>query len=257
MFRSAAALTGCAGGKSLFEVTCAASTGFTVTINEACRTAKFPMVNFIHSYIWGDKTVTVMATPTGTAGSDVVTSGVCVDSTGTALAVKPTQTMTDSDGASAYGWASIALDSCGISGVEATDSTTQALYYEYSLFWNDILSPAATSFFQLGQTELKCRFDADQHDAASLSTISEDTQIADPSEKNVDLATDLTLQIGKVVFDGSSIDEAALSAYLASDTATGQASLSYAATTTANLGDYMELKLVDGSTAQVLTSKFS
>ena len=63
----------------------------------------------------------------------------------------------------------------------------------------------------------------------------------------LDLATDLSLQIGKVVFDGNSINEDALTAYSASDTATGQTSLSYAATTTATLGDYMELKLVDNS----------
>ena len=254
---SAAALTGCAGGKSLFEVTCAATTGFTVTINEACRTAKFPMVDFTQSFIWGEQTVTAMATPTGTAASDVKTGGVCTKSDGTALAVKPTKTMTDSDSASAYGWSSIALNSCGISGVEATDGTTQALYYEYSLYWNDILSPAATALFQLGQIELKCRFNAQLHDAASSSTITEDTQIPDPSEKNVDLATSLTLQIGKVVFDGASIDEANLNAFAASDTATGQTSLSYVAATTATLGDYMELKLIDGSTSQVLTSKFS
>ena len=73
----------------------------------------------------------------------------------------------------------------------------------------------------------------------------------------LDLATDLSLQIGKVVFDGNSINEDALTAYSASDTATGQTSLSYAATTTATLGDYMELKLVDGSTAQALTNAFS
>ena len=73
----------------------------------------------------------------------------------------------------------------------------------------------------------------------------------------LDLATDLTLQIGKVVFDGNSIDENALTSFAASASSTGQTSLSYASTTTATLGDYMELKLVDGSTSQVLTNTFS
>ena len=40
-----------------------------------------------------------MATPTGTAASDVKTGGVCQDSAGTAIAVKPTKTVTDSDSA--------------------------------------------------------------------------------------------------------------------------------------------------------------
>ena len=40
-----------------------------------------------------------MLTPTGTAASDVKTGGVCQDSAGTAIAIKPTQTLTDSDSA--------------------------------------------------------------------------------------------------------------------------------------------------------------
>ena len=96
---------------------------------------------------------------------------------------------------SAYGWSTIPLNSCGISGVEATDGTTGALYYEYSLYWNDILSPAATPIFQLGQTQFKCRFDAQQHDAASQSDISEDTHIADPAEGLFSITVELQIHL--------------------------------------------------------------
>ena len=53
----------------------------------------------IKSFVWGENTVTSMATPTGTAASDVKTGGVCQDSAGTAIAIKPTKTLTDSDSA--------------------------------------------------------------------------------------------------------------------------------------------------------------
>ena len=104
----------CPNGKSLFEVSCD-TTGFTVVINENCRSQKFGLVNFANGFLWGEQTVTTMVNPSGTGASDVKAGGVCANG-GTAINVKPTKTKTDSESNTAYGWEVIPLNSCGIAG---------------------------------------------------------------------------------------------------------------------------------------------
>ena len=53
--------------------------------------------------------------------------------------------------------------------------------------------------YQLGQVQFTCRVDPYQEDATSVS-ISEDTSVDDPTEKNLDIRAGLTLQINKVSF---------------------------------------------------------
>ena len=84
------------------------------------------MVDFANSFVWGDKTKTNMAdatdaTPTGIDAT--FTAGDCSDGAGNNYEVKPAATgVTDSEGDSAFGWATIPLDSCGITATEETDS---------------------------------------------------------------------------------------------------------------------------------------
>ena len=53
--------------------------------------------------------------------------------------------------------------------------------------------------YQLGQVQFTCRVDPYQEDATQVS-ISEDTSVDDPTEKNLDINTGLTLEINKVWF---------------------------------------------------------
>ena len=84
------------------------------------------MVDFANSFVWGDKTKTNMAdatdaTPTGIDAT--FTAGDCSDGAGNNYNVKPAATgVTDSKGDKAFGWATIPLDSCGITATEETDS---------------------------------------------------------------------------------------------------------------------------------------
>ena len=119
-----AAIT-CPSGDSLFEVACSVDKGFTITVNEACRAAHFPMVDFANSFVWGDSTKMSMvdASVATAAGIDAAFTGAdgCTDGT-IDYNVKPGATgITDSAGTAAFGWEQIPLDSCGISSRVETD----------------------------------------------------------------------------------------------------------------------------------------
>lgn len=43
----------CPNGKSLFEVSCTIAEGFDIRINESCRKAYFPFIDFTNSFVWG------------------------------------------------------------------------------------------------------------------------------------------------------------------------------------------------------------
>ena len=107
--------------------------------------------------------------------------------------------------------------------MEQTDQTTSISYYEYNLYWNAVQAPAITNMFQLGQTQLKCRFNPQYHEPTNnaAATINEDTNVPDPATVPVDIASSLELEIGKLTFDGNSFDESALGAYQMSSTNLG------------------------------------
>merc|ERR1712048_1083352 len=109
--------------------------------------------------------------------------------------------------------------------------------------------------YQLGQVQFTCRDDPYQEDATSVS-ISEDTSVDDPTEKNLDINAGLTLEINKADFDGT-VDESALTEVVidsgAGTPVYGQTGITYSTATAAKLGDYMELKLAEVSSSGVLT----
>ena len=67
----------CPNNKELFEVSCTISDGFDVRINESCRRAYFPFIDFTNSFVWGDPSKVQMENPTGSTGIDVDQFGVC------------------------------------------------------------------------------------------------------------------------------------------------------------------------------------
>ena len=81
-----------------------------------------------------------------------------------------------------------------------------------------------TNMFQLGQTQLKCKFNPQYHEpnGNAAATVAEDTNVPDPATQAIEIASNLALEIGKLTFDGSSIDEANLAAYEITDTALGK-----------------------------------
>ena len=141
--------------------------------------------------------------------------------------------------------------------------------------------------FQLGQTQLKCKFNPQYHQpgdsANTAATVAEDSNVPDPATQSIEIATNLALEVGKIVFDGSSIDESALAsgaAYEITSTDLGKVitinniqfgehstlgqtptvggqTVTYQAATTAIVGDYMQLKLVDNSSGGFLTGLLS
>ena len=115
----------CATGTQLFEVTCDATNGFDIKINEACRQSHFSFVDFANSFVWGDSTKMSMvdASLATAAGIDAAFTGAdgCTDGTSD-YNVKPGASgITDSAGTAAFGWEQIPLDSCGISSRVETD----------------------------------------------------------------------------------------------------------------------------------------
>jgi len=216
------------------------------------------MVDFANSFLWKDSSITAMATPTGSGAADVVAGQTCTDSSNNAVSFKPAVSgITDSQNAAAFGW-TVPL-SCATKTQNQPSGANE--YLTYDLYWNSqFVDSANNNMYQLGQVKFSCRIDPYQEDATSI-TITEDTAVADPAEKYLDIAGSIELQVNKAVFDsGSPQDEAALATATAvtvdADATTpvyGQSGITYATATTAVLGDYMELKLAPVGTSTVLT----
>lgn len=252
----------CAGTTQLFEVECSATTGFKIVVNEACRGSFFSMVDFANSFVYKAATPTVMADPTGTTFDDVVTGETCTDGATSPNNISPKPAasgITDDAGTAAFGWASVPL-SCATKTQVAGSSSANS-YVKYELYWNSQFSDAdvtGQNMYQLGQVKFTCRVDPYQEDAIGTVTITEDTAVTDPSDKYVDIAAGLELNIKKAEFDaGSPVDEGATAfTAVAVDSVAGtygQSGITYTTATTAKLGDYMELKLENASGNTVLT----
>ena len=223
-------------------------------MNEACRASFFTMVDFANSFVWKDSTVTAMASPLDAdAYADAVVSGqFCTDSSSNDVSMKPASTgITDDASSPAFGW-TVPL-SCATM-TQVSDGTNND-YVKYELYWNSQFNDATQNMYQLGQVMFTCRIDPYQEDATGVVTVSEDTAVDDATEKYVDIAAALELNIYKATFDGGSIDESTLTTVAVdSDAGTyGQASLTYTLATTADLGDYMQLKLENASGQTALT----
>lgn len=249
----------CAGTTELFEVSCSATTGFNIVVNEACRGSFFTMVDFANSFVWKDSTVTAMATPTGTNAADVVAGQTCVAADGTtAISMKPAASgITDSATTPAFGWASVPLSCATMTQVASNAGSNE--YVKYELYWNSqfVDGSITQNMYQMGQVKFTCRIDPYQEDATGVVTITEDTAVADPSDKYVDIAAGLELKVNKADFlTASAQDESALAAVTVdADAGTpvyGQAGITYTAATSAKLGDYMELKLENAAASTVL-----
>ena len=262
-----------AGGaaRQLFEVSCTQADGFDIKINEGCRTKHFPFIDFTNSFVWGDSAVKKMATPTGSAGTDVVTGwsgGTCTN-----VKLSATGTVTDLDGANSWNM-KMPLTNCAIQATEGTDANTSKKYIEYALYWNSQLldSQLATQqLYQIGQVKMTCRVDPFQLDAPVVKVTEDADAISDPAASRIDIRSALSLKIRKFAFtDTDKVDEAGLTAVTVTSTVAGTPVLSQTLKAgsdytdlTANdkvaIGDYMELKLVDTSTptANAILSAYS
>lgn len=217
------------------------------------------MVDFANSFVWKDPLVTAMATPTGTNAADVVAGQTCVAADGTtAISMKPAASgITDSQAASAFGWASVPLSCATMTQVASNAGSNE--YVKYELYWNSqfVDGSITQNMYQMGQVKFTCRIDPYQEDATGVVTITEDAAVADPLDKYVDIAAGLELKVNKADFlTASAQDESALAAVTVNaDAATpvyGQAGITYTAATSAKLGDYMELKLENAAASTVL-----
>ena len=105
-----------------------------------------------------------------------------------------------------------------------------------------------------------CRLDPLQLDAASVSVYDTAT-IPQPSESQIDIRSALRLVVGKAKFEETVIDEySLLPLALTSSTATpvlGQPSIYYSESSTANIGDYMQLSLVDLSYGHQVLNRYA
>ena len=196
-----------------------------------------------------------MATPTGSAGTDVDGSfgGTCTN-----VKLASTGSVKDSENANSWN-IKVPLTNCGITATEGTDGTTNKKYIEYALYWNSQLSDTSPvqQLFQIGQVKMTCRVDPFQVDAPVVKVTEDSDSIADPAAQRIDIRTNLSLKIGKLAFDDTNKKDfsALTAATVTSSTATtpvlGQTGITYTnlnANDKVAIGDYMELKLVDGST---------
>ena len=248
-------LVRCQNQNELFEVTCSLD-GFMIRINEACRRSFFPFIDFGSSFVWGDASKQSMDQPLGSFGTDVDSTF-----TGTCENVKLASVgSVDSDYSAAW-YINVPLGNCGIEEVRKTNANTGNDYIEYSLYWNSqvsVNSPVA-QLYQIGQIKMVCRLDPLQLDAASVSVYDTAT-IPEPSESQIDIRSALRLVVEKAKFEETVIDEYSLSPVaLTSSTATNpvlsQPGIYYSEASTANIGDYMQLNLLDLSYGrQVLNS---
>ena len=93
-----------------------------------------------------------------------------------------------------------------------------------------------------------------------LSITSDDNTIADPAEQRIDIASNLQLEIGKSSFIQNALAEDSLSETTITSSTASNANLGvlqYQVATSATIGDYMQLQLVDTSIANQLFSTYS
>ena len=92
---------------------------------------------------------------------------------------------------------------------------------------------------------------------------SDDNAIPDPSDKQIDLQSNLVLEVGKSTFADNAVSESGMTGTTitsssASNANLGQSSIEYGTASTANIGDYMQLQLKDTSvTANEIFSTYS
>ena len=77
--------------------------------------------------------------------------------------------------------------------------------------------------------------------------------IPDPSDEQIDLQSNLVLEVGKSAFidkavSESGMTETTITSSVASNANLGQSSIEYKTASTANIGDYIQLQLKDTST---------
>ena len=243
-------------------MTCSAADGFDIKINDACRQSFFPFVDFANSFVWGDAAVVKMADYTANTSDGVVAGS----STATpAITCTPklaaTGSVKDSSGTDNAFNLKVPFTDCKIAATTKADGTTGNKYIEYALYWNSQTVDAITApqlLYQIGQVKMVCRIDPYQEDSVSV-TVTEDTAIADPAEKRVDLATDLELEVGKFDFtDANKFDTTAATDTAVTNTAGGTLGQAITYTAVANggavkLGDYMQLLLKDTGSNSILT----
>ena len=84
-----------------------------------------------------------------------------------------------------------------------------------------------------------------------VSVLNDDNAIPDPSEKRIDIRSNLVLEVGKSSFTQNTVAENTLSENTitsSTDSNANLGALQYETATSANIGDYMQLLLKDTST---------
>jgi len=250
----------CANSKELFEVTCSPTDGFDIKINDACRKSYFSQIDFANSFVWGDAAITKMDDHTTNTAASVVTGSTLT----CAPKILGTGSVADSEGTNAFNL-KVPFNTCGITATMQTDSNNNNYkYIEYALYWNSqtVDSTVTQLLYQIGQVKMVCRVDPYQEDAVVVK-VTEDTSIADPTEQRIDIAADLELEISHLSFTEANKQE--MVAMTGSPTAVtntagstlGVAGLTYtalAANAPVALGDYMELKVKETGSNNVLST---
>ena len=91
----------------------------------------------------------------------------------------------------------------------------------------------------------------------------DDNAIADPSDEQIDLQSNLVLEVGKSTFiekavSESEMTETTITSSVDANANLGQSSIEYKTASTANIGDYMQLQLKDTSaTTNEIISTYS
>ena len=79
----------------------------------------------------------------------------------------------------------------------------------------------------------------------------DDNAIPDPSDERIDLQSNLVLEVGKSTFTENAVSESGMTETTITSSTDANANLGtieYNTASTANIGDYMQLKLKDTST---------
>jgi len=197
-----------------------------ITINDACHQQRFKGLSFDYSFVWGDESVTSMsdATNNSPAGISSEYSNVVCDT------VRPNLDGVDSDGVMNRPQWIIELNQCNMESNMQHENLT-----EYHMYWNQNPLPGDVIFGLMDQVKITCQakhFMEHLNEAVTIEYVE-----VEPMEFEFKVENYVSLEIRKAD-QGASLPIAAV-AYPIKP-------LSYTPATSANIGDHMELALVDG-----------
>ena len=148
----------------------------------------------------------------------------------------------------------VPFNDCQIQSIRKIDSVSQNEYTEYALYWNSqISSSSSTQVYQTSQVKIVCRLNPIMLSGTSITAPANSFALPSPPESKVDISSKLSLEIGKVAFsqsilvDETRLTQVDITSSNANNPIIGQPNLTYIGTKSAEIGDYMQLRLVDSS----------